>query len=363
MRSIWPINFLALVLTAYLGPAHSQIQSIEDFAQHAETSAHELDYGIWDRFLKGNVFYNGFSDRRPGERAETVTGSRLARGHGGRYSDEGNRVMFSLMHPRIDEGLTAYREGLERVSNEIDFAQLSRKAQLAFWLNLHNVALIERLAHSYPRTQLESRYETLFETKDLTVAGVPLSLNDIRLRIVYKYWSDKPYVMYGFWTGSIGGPSIQKQAFTESNLNRVLGQAGLEFVNALRGVDLLDDGVLHVSKLYGEVRPFFFKDWPDDLIAHLSLFAQDAVKPMLAAAQEVRADVYEWDIADLVNGQPSGSMSELLITGSDGVTRIPGRLPVHARTFVQRSIERQRRMARSRQGTVTIVDVESDEED
>ena len=148
-----------LFLVLFAGAAQAQPRSIEDFAKFDNKSKQTIDYGIWDYFLQQNVFYNGFSDRKPGPDAQVVTQSRIKHGHGGRYSNEANRVMFSLMQRGTPDALTAYRQDLERISNEVDLTKLSRSEQLAFWLNLHKAGPARTLGP--PRSLVYLRSELM----------------------------------------------------------------------------------------------------------------------------------------------------------------------------------------------------------
>ena len=180
-----------------------------------------------------------------------------------------------------------------------------RNEQLAYWLNLHNVAVIEALANNYPlRDPSEGPFGSngagLQDAKLMTVRGVALSPRDIRERIVYPNWKD-PKVIYGFWRGEIGGPSIQRLAFNGSNVDALLAFSAEEFVNSLRGVEAFN-GALRVSRLYEEAEPFYFSD-AGSLRAHLAQFARDDVKELIGKYEGTAYNRYETDIADLVYGR------------------------------------------------------------
>lgn len=208
------------------------------------------------------------------------------------------------MSDEYQDAITTYREELESLPDQIDFSRLSSNEQLAYWLNLHNVAVIEQIMLNYPLTRVnrQNAYgtnENLFEAKILTVAGVPLSLNDIRLRIVYQQWDD-PRVIYGFFNGAIGGPEIARNAFDGGTVWTQLDRNADEFINSLRGVEVAQRE-LRVSHLYREAERFF-PDFETDLRAHLARFANAETATQLAPGRPVRATVEDWHIADLING-------------------------------------------------------------
>jgi hypothetical protein len=237
-------------------------------------------------------------------------------GHDSRYRLEGNRVAFSLMTDQGRRELSEYRRELELLPDTVPLTRLSRNEQLAYWINLHNVAVIEQIALAYPlATPSKLRVDglPLDEAPFITVAGVRMSPRDIRTRIVYPNWQD-PKVIYGFWHGDIGGPSISREAFDGSNVGQVLDDVASEFVGSLRGVQRSGDTLL-VSRLYLEARPFYFSDWPRDLRAHLLKFSSAEVTGLINATRAVDAQIEETDIADLSKGEREPNYGELVING------------------------------------------------
>ena len=132
---------------------------------------------------------------------------------------------------------------LERISGELDIAALPRNEQLAFWFNLHNAAMLEAIAREWPvRQPREIMVDgvPLDDAQFLTVRGIAMSLRDIRENIVFANWRD-PKVIYGFWRGEIGGPALEREAYTGANVNSLLDIAAQDFVNSLRGIQQRGD--------------------------------------------------------------------------------------------------------------------------
>lgn len=318
-----------------------------------------FDYEIWNEALKYFVLRMGKSLRDGASRPDASLGTRRVYGHDSRYRLEGNRVVFEFMDEGVIDSFSEYRQDLERTADLVDIPALSRNEQLAYWTNLHNVAVIEQVARAYPVSQ-PSRMTIgddglpFDESKFITVSGVRMSLQDIRTKIVFANWSD-PKVIYGFFRGDIGGPSIQSEAFTGRNIGEVLTESATEFVNSLRGTQKSGNAI-QVSEIYAEARPFFFADWPTSLRAHLRKFAQPEVIAILDKTTEVRADIYEPDIADLAKGmrEPSYDFVE-----SDGKLR-----SFRVSSSMQRLLgERAQKIDRiirgqNNTGRVTIIDVE-----
>ena len=264
-----------------------------------------LDFEIWDVALKEFVLYGGPSLRKRAERPKPVAGSRLVIGHTSPFRNEGNKVMFEGMRRGFESNLGDYVDDLVAIGNRIDIATLPRNEQLAYWLNLHNALVVREIAKRYPiqnPTRIRGKDKLGFhDTKLITVSGVPLSLRNIREDIVFANW-DNPVVIYGFFRGDLGSPSLQRAAYDGRNVYQTLGTSAREFAGSLRGVEV-SDGVARVSKVYEEAAPYYFKDFDGDLRAHLEEFSSpDALADVRRASAPLTVAKYETVIADLSGG-------------------------------------------------------------
>lgn len=330
------------------------------FVPAEQTDMRQIDYSAWDEATDFIILSMGRSLRQTPGSAEAGIGSRRIFGHNSRYRLEGNRVMFSFFTPELKELVADYRRDLEQTADVVELAKLDRNEQLAYWINLHNVALIEKISESWPVRQpgsIEVDGVPLDEAKFITVNGVAMSPRDIRTQIVYPNWKD-PKVMYGFWRGDIGGPSIQRDPYTGENVSRLLERSAGEFINSLRGTDRRGDR-LQVSEIYEEARPFYFGNWPDDIRTHIARYAEDDVKELLSKTTSVEASIYERDIADLAGGMREPSYSNVTTTGRDGIERSASfRIPQGvARLLRERDTKMGRILKENRTGTVTIIPV------
>ena len=328
------------------------------------TASTRLDYGIWEEALDVFVLRMGPSLRQSPGRAEASPGTRRIYGHTSIYRLEGNRVTFSYLNDEVKASLAEYLTDLQRIGTEIDIASLPRNEQLSYWINLHNVAVIKTIADNWPIRQ--PRDITIdgvpFDRAPfMEVAGVKMSPHDIRTKIVYPNWSD-PRVIYAFFHGDIGGPSIAKDAYTPALLRSLLQENAEEFVNSMRGTEKRGD-TLHVSELYEEARPFYFPDWPTDLRDHLATFAADELKAEMAETSAIEPSIYEYDIADLAYGVREPTFSEVTRSDENGRTasfRVP---PSIARLMNERVRKYQRlREQGVPTGRVYVLDMEGAEE-
>ncbi len=316
-----------------------------------------IDYTIWNEAMSNIVISMGPSLRETAGPPSQGFGTRRQYGHVSRYRLEGTRIMFTFLDSDVIASFTEYRQDLERTADIVDIQALSRNEQLAYWINLHNVAMIEQIAMAWPVRQprrMEVNGVPLDDARFITVEGISLSPRDIREKIVFANWRD-PRVIYGFWRGEIGGPSIQREAFNADNVGRLLDRGARDFVNSLRGTQKRGD-TLEVSELFEEVAPFYFSNFEGDVRAHIAQFANDDTRAILDGTTQINANVNEYDIADLAGGVREPTYSN--ITSSDG-TSYSFRLPRSmAQLLAQREQKFQRIIRQGRTGTVTFSNIE-----
>lgn len=347
---------LAATILALAAPAHASSPlgeaQLATFAPSNTPNNDKIDYSIWDEAMKNIVISMGPSLRESAPRPDPSFGSRRQYGHVSRYRLEGTRVMFSFLDADVIASFTEYRKDLENTADIVDIQSLSRNEQLAFWINLHNVALVEQIANAWPIRQpreIKINGVALDDARFIAVEGVKLSPRDIREKIVYRHWRD-PMVIYGFWRGEIGGPSLQREAFNADNVERLLIRGAADFVNSLRGTHELG-GRLQVSELYKESAPFFFDDFERDLRAHLARHADEATAALLAKTSGVEAVVREYDIADLEGGVREPSYQNITSNGVSTRFRIPQSM---AALLAERETKFQEIIRKGRTGTVTV---------
>lgn len=329
--------------------------SYATFVPRANPTNDRIDYSIWTEAMKNLVVSMGPSLRQSAGRPDPSFGSRRQYGHVSRYRLEGTRVMFSFFNDDVRSSFSEYRKDLEATAGKIDIQALSRNEQLAFWINLHNVAMVEQISQNWPLRQpreLKIDGVLLDDAKFITVEGVKLSPRDIREKIVYQNWSD-PLVIYGFWRGEIGGPSIQKEAFDAENLGRLLERGARDFVNSLRGTQKSRDK-LQVSQLYEETAPFFFPNFEADVRAHIALYAGPEVQQILAKTTTTEARIREYDIADLAGGVREPNYQNITSNGASISTRIPQSM---VRLLAQRERKFEKIIRQGRSGTVTFTNI------
>lgn len=290
------------------------------FKPRPQSRKTKLDYALWDEALNKVVLDFGPSTRRRARKPTSQIGTRFVRGHKSAYRLEGTRFTFEFISDDYLAGLTEYRKDLEDIATRYNITTFSKDEQLAFWINLHNVAVIEKIAQNYPTQRPDYINIKIGETKyDLdnapfiNVLGKAISPSDIRNHIVYPNWTD-PNVIYGFARGEIGSPSLQRYAYTSENIEYMLKENADDFVNSLRGFNL-GSSTKNVSEIYNEAAPFYFRNWEQDLQNHLLLHANEKVTAELQSQNPFKLDTYDNMVADLSGGRRLGASGSPSNTG------------------------------------------------
>lgn len=270
--------------------------------EHDPNSNYVIRYDDWDLILSASVLDTGPSDRRPASRSKSATGAtKIKHSNLSPTAFEGNRVIFHVFTDDHEANLLAIRQDLEAVPDFQPLESFSKSEQLAYWFNLHNVAVMYEVAKEYPIKKLKklaSGKKSVWDKKTMTIAGVPTSIRDIEEHVVAN-WND-PLVLYGFYMGAIGGPNIRDHAYTGDNVVKALQSNAIEFVNSLRGFRLWS-GAGRVSDHY-KLGERYFPNFAEDIERHLTAFARPDTRRDLAKAKSFKIKNYDWGIADLKNG-------------------------------------------------------------
>ena len=194
------------------------------FSRVRDDASRRFDFSDLNGFLQLVVMDLGPSDRIAKAQPKD-TGTRIVPGHNGRYRLEGNRIPFEVFSDKEKGASVRHRAALTSLGNDSDLSAFPWLDQMAYWINLHNIIVIDEIAKAYPvtrpdRIRVGDGSASLYDTKLVTIQGTRLSLNDIRREIVFRHWR-APLSIYGFFDGTVGGPSIQTRAYSGRNISRV----------------------------------------------------------------------------------------------------------------------------------------------
>tara|TARA_R110000782_G_scaffold264985_1_gene358443 strand:+ start:826 stop:2253 length:1428 start_codon:yes stop_codon:yes gene_type:complete len=290
------------------GEADSRVP--EQFQEFDASSERTIDYDILTQWLKAVVVDIGRSDREKAAPTHPGIGTRIKPKIKRSTIYEGNRVYFEAFEGNDDakQLLRDIRKSLEQLPDVAPLKYFNRSEQLAYWLNLYNVTLLNEIVSVYPKRDLEDLLvgeNSILERKLLSVSGVSLSLDDIQYTILKHNYNDDPLIIYGLYQGIIGGPNIRRTAYTGKNVYCALADNALEFVNSNRGTS--DGGkrskTFNVSSFY-ERNSDYFPEFEADLAAHLAQFLEERVRGQLVSASTIKPNISDWTVTDLFGTYP-----------------------------------------------------------
>lgn len=297
-------RIIVLGLLVTMGVANAADSAVPDpFQRFNAASTYTINYNDLNAVLDFSVVNSGRSTRTKVAPTVAATGTRVKQNIKRSTVTEANRFFFETYAD--DEAkrqlLLDIRNSLEKLPTEAPLEYFSRDEQLAYWLNLYNVTLLNEIITIYPERNLKKFLEgrdSVLSRKLLTVAGVPLSLDDIQYTILRQNYDNNPLIMYGLYQGIVGGPNIRKSAYTGANVYRNLENNAKEFVNSNRGTAAKSATVFQVSSLYDRNR-VYFRNFESDLKAHLLTLLEGSERGELQGAKSIKPTIDDWTITDL----------------------------------------------------------------
>lgn len=206
-----------------------------------------------------------------------------------------NRFDYAAVDAQSRQQLQQYLQTLQ----QLDPRQLTRAEQKAYWINLYNVLTVHAVLAAYPVSSILKVDGGIFNRgpwnkKYLQIAGQSLSLNDIEHRILRPIFNDSR-IHFAVNCASLGCPNLLPQAFTAANTEQLLQQAALAYLQHPRGLQMLANGDLRLSKIF---------DWYQLDFADTEAGLVQALLPYLPAKQQQRLQnfggqiyyAYDWSL-------------------------------------------------------------------
>ena len=298
------LSFCGLLLIQGMANAASSPVP-EPFRDFDASSTYTIKYDDLTAVLKTVVVDMGRSTREKAAPTHSATGTRMKSKIKRSTANEANRFYYETFddNEATQQLLGAIRDSLAHVPTEVPLKYFSRDEQLAYWLNLYNVTILNEIVNVYPKKNLKKLLvgkKSILPKKLLTVDGVSLSLNDIHFTILKQNYANNPLIIYGLYQGIIGSPNIRKSAYTGADVYRALTNNAIEFTNSNRGTDgsSKNPEVFRVSSLYARNKSYF-PDFNSDLSAHLLKYLEGYERGQLQEATTLKPDINDWTITSL----------------------------------------------------------------
>jgi len=267
---------LAAILLAQVGQADAGWERLfvpkadlwPRWQQHNPADTRRIDHGPWHAFL--------------GKYVDTKHPSAI------------NRVNYAAVTAEDRRSLEEYLRRLAATP----ISTYNRGEQLAYWINAYNALTVSVVLNQHPvssirNIKLPPGLFTIgpWSAKLLTIEGEKVSLNDVEHRILRPIWRD-PRIHYGINCASLGCPNLIGVAYTSENVDRLLTENAIAFINHPRGASF-NDRRLVVSSIYD----WFEEDFGGSragVLAHLRQYARSGLAERLKTYDGPIEDQYDW---------------------------------------------------------------------
>jgi hypothetical protein len=172
-----------------------------------------------------------------------------------------------------------------------DVAKLDRDAQLAYWLNVRNLLVVQAVADLERGSDFATARGTgiapgpVWTQPRFTIGDVTLSIDDIERRILVAGWDD-PRILYGLYQGTESGPAFPAAAFEGDTVYAQLDAAAQQFTNSDAGVRV-SWSKARLSPVYDWYKREFFGDDDARLRAHLAAYLEEGLAKKFGKAKKL----------------------------------------------------------------------------
>ena len=135
--------------------------------------------------------------------------------------------------------MKAIQEVVDGIASE-KVTGMSKKGQLAFYLNAYNAWILHEALAKYPTKSVKDLLFTFFTSPRIKVGGEQMSFNHLEKDIIRPKFSE-PRVHFALNCASRSCPPLNQQAFRGDQLDSQLEKLAVAFVNSKKGVDYMPD--------------------------------------------------------------------------------------------------------------------------
>jgi hypothetical protein len=216
------------------------------------------------------------------------------------WTKDGNgvaRLNYSGVTDADQAALVDFIDTLQHVNPN----RLERNNQLAFWINLYNAQTIRVVLDNYPVESIRDIKDGPlsigpWNRKDLTVAGTPISLNDIEHGIIRPAFKE-PRIHYALNCAAVSCPNLAPKAWRGATLDADFSKAEQAYLADDRGIQIDPNGRVTASKIFIWFREDFGQN-NKEVLAQLIEKAPHSKQGPLRARGRIDRYEYNWALND-----------------------------------------------------------------
>jgi hypothetical protein len=199
-------------------------------------------------------------------------------------------------------------EQLRQRMAQVDVGSLSKKEQLAYWINLYNISTVAVVVDGYPVDSIRDLSTdpiirlNVFKKDSVQTRQGKMSLDAVENDKIRAGFHD-PRIHFAINCAAVSCPPIRPEPFVGARVDEQLDDQARKFLNGPHGVRFEKDGsdlVLHVTKILDWFTDDFEK-WGGGRIAFLRKYMPPDKQKRLDAARgnvELEFDDYDWKLND-----------------------------------------------------------------
>jgi hypothetical protein len=217
------------------------------------------------------------------------------------YYDPAHGMAYGQLKAHDAKTLESVKQALGRVNA----AALSRKQQLAYWINVYNVNSVATVVESYPVDSIRDvssdpiRRFNVFSKERIPFGGALLSLDNVENDKIRSVFHD-PRIHFAINCAAKSCPPIRTEAYVGERVDAQLDDQVRKFLSTARYGKKGDTLVLHVTKIVDWFGKDFDK-WGGGKILFIRRFVAPDKQKLIDAAHgnvELEYDDYDWALND-----------------------------------------------------------------
>jgi hypothetical protein len=199
-------------------------------------------------------------------------------------------------------------DDLRRQLAQVDVTTLSRNDQLAYWINLYNISIVNVVVEHYPIGSIKDlstdpiiRLNVFKKDSVLTKRG-PISPNDVENDKIRDGFKD-PRIHFAINCAARSCPPIRTEPYVGAEVSNQLDDQARKFLNGPHGVRVAKNGgevVVHTTKIMDWFKADFEK-WGGGRIPFIVRYVTSDRRAAIEKAgsqTSLEFDDYDWKLND-----------------------------------------------------------------
>jgi len=214
-----------------------------------------------------------------------------------KYYDPAKGMDYAALKAKDAKTLESFKKQLAQV----DPKTLSKKEQLAYWINVYNVNVVSTIVEHYPvasirdiSTDILTRLN-VFKKDTVPVKSGMISLNDVENDRIRAGFHD-PRIHFAINCAAQSCPPIRSEPYTGARIDEQLDDQVQKFLTGPHGVRI-DKDVVHTTKImdwFGED----FDKWAGGKVAFLKKHLPAEKAKQISTNAKFEYDDYSWKLND-----------------------------------------------------------------